>query len=141
MLNEHWEDARKAINDKIPEMSFRAAEGIGPHIPRLIQANNSKDLKYVISLPSAPGNYDTSSKKTIPLGKNLIVEVTTTGGSLFGLSFQIGKNSSQRVPVLRLDYWDVRATTSKKINLHYHVPSNRNDHNPIRTAPGVQVNE
>ena len=139
-LNEYWEGARKAITEKTPEMSSRAAAGVAPHIPKLIQAHQSRNLKYVISLPSGPGDYDRSSKRTITLSRKLVVEVAPTGGSLFGLLLQYGSGARQRIPVIRVDYWDVRASTANKISLHYHVPPNMRDHYLIWTAPGVRVN-
>jgi hypothetical protein len=120
----------KEAAEKIGPNWPRMAEGIAVAAPEIAKASmkaivstsglkmaeKRSAFKWILFLPTGPGNRSGDKLVPVPGKKNLALGVSAFGGRLFGFGAQSSSNRNSRVQFFRIDYWE-----NFQLDLHYHA--------------------
>lgn len=128
MVGPRWSEISQAIAAKTPTISAEAAGAAAPYIPSFSKAASRGDARFVLYLPTAPGQRaglnDKGNDTYIQVDKKLMVAAGISGGRLFGFGIRdIQKGDSFNHQRFRIDYYD--KTQSNPFHVHYHIMNDR----------------
>ena len=129
--NGKWTEIAEAIERKSLDMAQDAAKAMAADAKRIMQTKGR--IEPVFTMPTGPGGRVTD--RYAAFGK-VHIGFSPRGGRLFG--FGIMSNTKRNpagevIPVLRIDYWDMRTAmqgrpTPTPLHVHYHVGHEAESH-------------